>query len=935
MMPKLSNSQQSALILDLYLAARKLPQPEQQAFVETQTGDSDVRQQVLSFLQAKKVTLQNGTLRLGIDTLSGGDKIAGRYEVIHQIDKGGMGVVYAVLDLTMGEKRALKVIRPEFAASEDTRLRFIQEVRLAQRVAHPNVCRIFDIGFDPPPNVPVEEESDRLIFFTMELLQGQTLANRIAKHPLDVAMAVGIIRQVAAALKAAHDHDVIHRDLKPANIMLVPERDASVRAVVMDFGMARGQHEQAEARLTQAGFIVGTPAYMAPEQMLGQSTPASDVYALGVVLYEMLTGTLPFKAGSNPGPHFREFDPSLERVILKCISTDAARRYQNPSELIMELASENASGLADAPPVTDLDNLATRIQPSVTGTTNKRLAALLRRRNLLIAGATFASAGSLPFVLRFSGKDTSYVAVLPFRVVGESSNADLLAVGLTDSLSARLFQWQNVRMPSSAAVERVGNFPMKRVARELGAKLIVHGTIQTDGGQVQVSLMIEDVEDDRVLAREVVSGTRSQYFELQNQVYSIAVRALHLQERADAPREPVKVASTNPEATDLYWKARQSMSQQRNAEDVKQAIRLYEQSVRLDPAFARAWAYLSDAYVVLYRSSRESIDADRAVSAAEQACRLDNALADAHFALGYAQSLKGQTSTAINETRRALELAPNSAEGYRRLGRIYQDSGAKDASIAAFRRAVELNPHYWNTHLQFAAAYFRYGENQNAALHYQRVTEQVPERAEGYQGLATAYLQMGDFARSESAYKKALTIQERPTILSGLATVYCFQGQYTEGIRILQKAIELAPNQEIYHGNLGDAYRWSGKVEEARAAYQKAMSLAHADLSTNPRSASSLGSLALYCAKLGEIDQGLDYIQRARGIDPSNIGLQYNEAIVRALAGQSKQAVAALEQAVKGGRSWKFAAADPDLRLLRNEPQFRGLADTERARRSP
>lgn len=933
MPPQPSGTPRTAVISELYRAARKLPESEQRAFVESQSNDPNIQQEVLRLLIVKDMRVLNRPVQLNADTLDYGDMIADRYKVIRQIGRGGMGVVYAVLDTTMGETRALKLIRPESAARDESRSRFIREVRTAQHVTHPNVCRIFDIGIDPPPRVAVESESDRLLFYTMELLEGQTLAQRIATGPLDCGAALRIIRQIAAALKVAHDHNIIHRDLKPSNIMLVPERD-DVRAVVIDFGLARSEQEEIDPRLTSSGFIVGTPAYIAPEQVLGQITPATDVYALGIVLYEMVTGTLPFGPASNPAKrtpmppsrYIPGLDPRWEKVILKCISTDVSKRYQNSSELIAALAPADPPDLS-LDTVPDLNDAATvRIERTPTV---RRWHALDRRHLLGIAGVIVAAAvGSSLFLVRLSpggGGAERYVAVLPFRVVAESANADLLAIGLTDSISARLFQWQNVRMPTTAAVERVGNLPMKRIARELGATLIVHGTIQPDGDQIQVNLTIEDVEADRVLTRQVVSGTRSRYLELQDQVYSIVVRTLDLRSRGHEAGKPISVVSTNPTATDLYWKARQQMSRQRNTEEVKQAIGLYEQCVRLDPVFARAWAYLSDAHVVLYRSSREKIDAERAVFAAEQARRLDDDLADAHFALGYAYSVIGQISTAISETRRALELAPNSAEGYRRLGRIYQDSGAKDLAINAFRHALELNPHYWNTHLQIAIAYLRYGDNANSALHYKRVTEQVPERAEGFQGLATAYLQMGDFARSEEAYKKALSLQDRPANYSGLGTAYYFQGQYADAIRMFQKAIELAPKQELYYGNLADAYRASGKMEEAREAYRKAMALAHADLSTNPRAAPSLGSLALYCAKLGDTAQSLDYIQRARSIDPGNVELQYNEAVVRAIASQTKEAITSLEQAARGGKSWKLAAADPDLRSLHSDPRFRAL----------
>ena len=947
MTPQPSRSARQALILDLYNAARNLPEVEQQAFVEECTDDSEVRREVLRFVRAKTVTLLDRKPRLDTDTLHPGDTVAGRYDVIRRLGQGGMGVVYEVLDNTMGEKRALKVICAESEASEDSRLRFLREVRTAQRVAHPNVCRIFDIGFDPPKGIPVENESDRLLFFTMELLEGQTLAERISERPLDTRTTLGIIRQVAAALKAAHDHDVIHRDIKPSNIMLAPEHDGTIRAVVMDFGLARCLKDEEDAQLTRSGWAPGTPAYMAPEQALGMYTRATDVYALGIVLYEMLTGRLPFAPGGSlaehtplpPSRYVPGLDPQWETVILKCLASDPSRRYQDPSELIAALAPDEPLHTSHAldPAYAKTAALEWMPPPPISASPALWWKLTARQRLAGVSVLVVAAVAILWFLVypREAAAEDRYVAVLPFRVVDDSTGADLLAVGLTDSISARLFQWQNVRMPSTAAVERVGNLPIKRAARELGAKVIIHGIIQSNGGQVQVTLNIEDVAADKVLRRQVVSGTRSRYLELEDQVYSTVVSALDLQSGRNKPRKDLRAASTNPEAADLYWKARQTMSKQSTTQEVQEAIGFYEQSVRLDPTFARARAYLSDAYVVLYRSSKDKIHADRAVYAAEEARRLDDDLADSHFALGYAYSVIGQIPAAISETRRALELAPNSAEGHRRLGRIYQDSGDKDSALEAFQRAVDLNPHDWNTQLQFARAYMNYGEIENAAQHYRRVTEQVPERAEGFQGLASAYLRMGDFARSEAAYKKALSIQERPANYSGLGLAYYLQGRYADAIRMCQKAIALSPKQELYYGNLGDAYRSSGKLAEARVAYRQAIALAHADLTTNPRSASSLGSLALYYAKLGEIGQGLDYIGRARGVDPKNVDLQYNEALVRTIAGQPEEAVKVLEQAIKGGYSWKMAAADPDLRPLRNDPQFRALEPlTERARRS-
>ena len=920
MTPQPTRPERQALILDLYLSARDLPETEQRDFVEQRTQDPEVRREVLWFLQAKTQTiLDDDATQLDLDPLKRDDIIAGRYHVTRKLGNGGMGVVYEVLDSAMEQKRALKVICAGSEDSTDLRMRFYREVRTAQLVAHENVCRIYDIGFDPPLSVPVNKESDRLLFLTMELLEGETLADRISRHQFSQEATLEIIRQVASALKAAHDHGVIHRDIKPSNIMLVPQRDASFRAVVMDFGLARCLNDEADQQLTQVGGVIGTAAYMAPEQALGQYKPQTDVYALGIVIYEMLTRKRPFAPGKSfaermpvpPSEYVPDINSRWEAAILKCLSADPAQRFQNPAELIAAL--EPPPKLAPWQP--------TRKQWIAGG----------------LAAATIAGAGILSIFVppgRVEKTDARFVAVLPFSVVGDTPNADPLALGLTDSLSARLFQWQNVRMPATAAVERVGNFPLKRIGRELGVNIVVRGSVQTDGAKVQVNLKIEDVAAEKILKQEVLSGTRARYPELQDRVYATVVSALDLQSGKSRPSQPVNVASTNPEAADLFWKARRKMSQQRSVEDVREAIGYYEQSIKLDPAFARASAFLSNAYVVLFRYTRDKIDADKAVFHGEQACRLDAGAAYAHFALGYAYSEIGQTPAAISETRRALELDPNSADGHRKLGRIYQDSGDKKSALDAFQRALEINPHDWNSNLQLAAAYFRYADTLNALQYYKRVTEQVPERAEGFQGLGTIYLQMGDFAQGQVAYEKALSIQKRAANYSGLGTAYQYQGRYADAIQMFQKAIEIAPKQELNYGNLGDSYRLSGKQAEARKAYQQAIALAHADLATNPKSAAALGSLALYYARLGDKEQALEYIDRARAADPDNVNLQYNEALVRSEVGQSKEALKALEQAIKGGYSWKVAEAEPDFHSLRNDPQFRSLQPTERARRS-
>jgi eukaryotic-like serine/threonine-protein kinase len=285
------------------------------------------------------------------NTLQTGDVLAGRFCIVRLIGSGGMGQVYEAEDRVLDERIALKTSRPDVADQEQLRARLVQEVQAAKRIAHPGACRIHDLHL----HLPSKEGGREITFLTMELLEGGTLAAHLCRTgPMDLGEAGVLATQLSNALSAAHAAGVIHRDLKPDNIVLAPSPEGKPRAVITDFGLARISRSAAVKGLTRTGQIIGTLAYMAPEQLLGAKiTPAADIYAFGVVLYEMVTGSQPFGGGhrlaaaarrlNSGAPSPRALRPDLpagwERAILRCLEREPANRFATATEVMQAIAA--------------------------------------------------------------------------------------------------------------------------------------------------------------------------------------------------------------------------------------------------------------------------------------------------------------------------------------------------------------------------------------------------------------------------------------------------------------------------------------------------------------------------------------------------------------------------------------------------------------------
>ncbi|HEV8582872.1 MAG TPA: tetratricopeptide repeat protein [Thermoanaerobaculia bacterium] len=686
--------------------------------------------------------------------------IAGRYRVVRFIARGGMGEVYEVDDLELRERVALKTVRPEVARDNVAVERFRREIQLARKVTHPNVCRIFDVSYHRDAGT-----GEGFIFLTMELLTGESLAERLRRSgPMSAEEALPIARQIAEGLHAAHQVGVVHRDLKPGNVMLVESRGAT-RAVVTDFGLARleaGGEAAAEhgLTLTAAAAVVGTPAYLAPEQVEGSEiTAATDIYALGIVLYEMLTGRVPFladnalstavkrlrEAPTPPRVHAPGLDPRWESAILRCLEREPAARFVSAPEILQAITNPSHTEVflrpsAALPPP---ETVPAAEPPREPRPTKRRLLQLAVLAALILIGAAVgfyrygqwraaqaAAPGrrlALPDIADMTPRRS--VAVLGFKDLSGQAGTAWLSSALAEMLSAELASGGGVRVITGENVARarmeLGLGAADSLARDtlgrlrtlLGTDAVVLGSYVVLNGaadrQIRLDLRLQDTVAGETTATVTETGSEGQLFDLVSRVGKRLRRELGVEEIADGEVRAALPAS--PEAARLY------------AEGLER-LRLF------DPAGAR---------------DRLS----RAVAAEPGNALCHSALAAAWFALGY-------DGKAREEAKTALDLAAGLPREERLLieGRYREVTQNWPRAIQIYWTLWSMFPDSLDHGLRLAAAQTAAGQVQDALVTAEALrTLPAPSRDDPRIDLAeaTAAGARADFNRQRSAAAKA------------------------------------------------------------------------------------------------------------------------------------------------------------------------------------
>ena len=786
-----------------------------------------------------------------LDSLQENRARADRYEILGEIARGGMGVVYRARERGLNRTVALKMILPQQLRSAAAIQRFRSEAEAVAALDHPGILPIYEVG-----------ELDGLPFFSMKLAEGGSLASQVATYRDRPRDAARLIAHVARAIHHAHERGILHRDLKPGNILLGREGEA----YVTDFGIAKWVARA--SHLTLDASTLGTPHYIAPEQASGGSTKltaSADVYSLGAILYELIAGRPPFVAetaletlrlvANEAPPSPRTFNPAiprdLELICLKCLGKEPSARYRSAAELAQDLERWLESGPITARSTTPVE---------------KGWRWAKRNRALSVMGAVLIiillGAGSFAYLTRHRDESTppeKSIAVLPFVDLSQAKDQDYFCDGISEELLDKLAKVEGLHVVSrtSSFFFKGRNADLAEVARKLNVQNVLEGSVRRDGNRVRITAQLVNSRDGLQLWSETYERELQDIFAVQDNITKAIVDALKVKLAAALPSQ----RPHDPEAYDLYLRGLY-FSNKSSEEDLRKSLSFFQRALDKDPNFARAWTGISKVWQWLADEYVKPLEAyPISLAAASKAIALDEREAEAHAYLGESERvLHWDYSKEESELRRAIEIDPNCAPAHMFLALLLAMGGRTDqefAELAAAKRLAPLDPFVNSFTCELYLSNNRFDD---ALAEAQRMAELDPTFSYFDDTLAAAYRERGDLAKAIELYEKAesVTHVRRP----GLAIAYARAGRTDDARRVLGELIERSKTHYVaadgiasIYVALGDndeAFRWLDRAVEEHSAPLEGIGqrITFRPLHSDPRLAEILRRIKLDPAKV-------------------------------------------------------------------------------------
>ena len=784
-----------------------------------------------------------------------GEQVEGRFRIVREIGRGGMGVVYEAIDNKLERRVAIKCTQPGF------RHWLSPEVRAAREVSHFNVCKVHDIHTARTARGDVE-------FLSMEFIQGETLSDRLAREGhLAAEPAREIAVQVCAGLEQAHRQGVIHGDLKPGNVILARSPHGGIRAVITDFGLST-LNSPANDNVSPGG----TLDYMAPELFLRKgSSVASDIYALGVVLHEMLTG----RTGSSVEAPQAEAQASTLTMSRPRAALGAARRVERlpaPWRAI----------------VTRCLDPAPERRFASAGEIGRRLLGRRSPSKWIPAMALAVAAAVAPVIWtsRANPGPAVRLAVLAPTLEGEPVQT---AAGLGMELADRLSRLRHglVVIPPGEAQRNGVNTPEK-AKTTLGATHVLRTRLKASGGQIAaVASIVETASGFNV--RELRGTYRADEIPVLAKALTATVTgAFHLP--SGAPAETVSAAAYSYYVQGIHLLRRDSVS-------ADEAIPFFQKAVELDPRSALPYAGLADAQMQKFERGHGRLWLDQAEQNVARAQSLNADSVPVILASGSLKQRRGWYERAAQDFRRAVELSPDDSEAWDRLAAAYAGMNWPDEAIATYRKAIQAQPGYYKHYFNFGLFYYFRGQLREAEELLRRVTDIAPELAVGQMDLGLVLKEEGRLREAEQTLLRSLRLQENARILTNLGALYYQQERYAEAAGFFERSLAAEPPTTTRYANAGDAYRHLGRTREAMEAYRRARMMAEAEVSQNPRDPWPRARLAFISAQLGDVRRAAFEIAQALNLGPENAPVMREAALTYEVMHQREKTLEVLARA--------------------------------------
>jgi serine/threonine protein kinase/tetratricopeptide (TPR) repeat protein len=761
--------------------------------------------------ESGKIPIPTRTLDTPREELTTGSTFAGRYQIIEELGKGGMGKVYKANDIEIKEKVAIKLIKPEISTDKNTIERFQNELKFARKIRHKNVCQMYDLNRD-----------GGTYYITMEYVEGENLKDMIRMSgQLGIGTAVSIARQVCEGLAEAHKLGVIHRDLKPSNIMI--DREGDVR--IMDFGIARSLKDKG---ITGPGVMIGTPEYMSPEQVEGKEVDrSSDIYSLGAILYEMVTGRVPFAGETalaialkqkteepqDPKELNSNLSEDLGRLIMKCLEKDKEKRYRKAEELQSELENieKNIPTIDRAVPY---KKPLTSKEITVTFSTKRLWIPALIIIMVAVVGVflwhPWSRLGSPP-----SETEKPSIAVLPFEDMSPDKDQAFLCDGFSESLINALTKIRDLRIPA-----RTSSFSFKgkdqslqEIGERLNVKSVLEGSVQRAGEELRITVKLVNVSDESVQWSEQYRRKLDDVFKIQDEITLKVVEELKVKLAGGERAELTKRNTTSAEAYQLYLQGRYFRWIETKPNLLK-AKDYFEKAIAKDLNYSSAYAGLADTYMLLglYAMMPRDEAAKQAKNAAQKALELDEHSSEAHTSIGV-----------------IIEVFDWDWEGAER----------------EFKQAIALNPNYFDAHYEYGGLLSRQKRLDEAEVELQKAVQIDPLSSRVHAFLGLVYRLKGETEKAEEQYKKRDELNPVPSVTG--SAIERAQKLIERDGKLPQRLLGLS-YAYIQSGQEAEAYKL---VDELKQMYEE----------------SDVGNIALYLARayvyIDDKDQALEWLERA------------------------------------------------------------------------
>jgi len=890
-------------------------------------------------------------------TLSVGD-VVGNYKILGLAGAGGMGVVYRALDVKLQRAVALKFLPEHVVSSSEDKERFLREARTASSLDHPNIGVIHGL----------EETSDGRSFIVMAYYAGEPLSRKMRRGPLPMAEAVDIAIQIGEGLAAAHAGAVVHRDIKPSNVILTQTGVAKI----VDFGLAR---LASSGTSTQSMSTAGTVGYMSPEQTVGKLVDQrTDIWSLGIVLTEMVTGKNPFSRDTPAGtifailndapPPMDEIIPiDLLRVMYRALSKEPATRYQSCREIVADLKEvrSHLDPTATAPETGNRPPSGTSRPSSRSSSRASNLTASELRKQIEQASRPVWSTAAVPaptwhrwafgvgvavvvlavlsflpsvrdHVAGWFGHEVDHIAVLPFENVGTDPAKNdpanqAVSDGLMDSLSSRLTNLETGKQ--SLWVVPAREVRARKVAdagsalRELGATVVVEGSLRRDGQMIHLTVNLVNTRNLRQVGSVTLEDRAGDFSSLEDEAVARIAKLM----RIEATPEMLRATggAVNAGAYELYLKALGYTQRYDKAGNLDLAIVALDNAVKEDPHFALGFAQLGEAYRLKYQLDKDSKWIEEALANCQKAQQLDDRLPAVYVSLGHIHRNTGKYELALQEYQRALQLDPRNADAIIGQAKSYDSAGRTADAEAAFKKAIALRSDSWDGYNYYGAFLDNHERYDEAVAQYRHAIQLTPDNAALYLNLGGVYSDMGEkhYADAEQMLRKSIALEPSYPAYANLGYLDNQERKYADAAAATEEALQLNDKDYVVWANLAVAYEGLKDEQKASQARDHEIPLLEQAAVDTPRDATMQSKLAVLYAKKKLREKAISRIQSALALSPDDpnvlaiVGIAYEDL------GDRAQALQYIEKSLRKGYALADLKDTPDLQGLLSDPSFK------------